>query len=122
VVALPAGNGANRGLHVRQVRTLSPDAAPECGPRILIHTRQGKVVGIYWPAKILHVETHNPRLVHQALPAICLQTSVKVVGDYGTSVAQRLAMAVDDRTMEGDLRETLDAYEIEVGDDWADVE
>jgi hypothetical protein len=50
----------------------------------LIHTRQGKIVGIYCdqPAKILQVETQVPlRAVHQALPAmICPQTSVKVVG------------------------------------------
>ena len=93
------------------------------GMAILIHTRRGKVVGIYCdqPAKILEVETHNPRPVHQIMPAICPQTSVKVVGGRGTSVAHMLAMAMDDPSMEGDLCETLAAHEIE-GDEWADVE
>jgi hypothetical protein len=34
---------------------------PPDSPKIVIHTRQGKVVGIYCdePAKILEVETHD---------------------------------------------------------------
>jgi hypothetical protein len=50
------------------------------------------------------------------------QTSVKVVGGCGTSVAHMLAMALDDSSMDEDLRETLDSHEIVLGDGWADVE
>jgi hypothetical protein len=35
------------------------------------------------------------------------QTSVKVLGGRGTSVAHTLAMALDDPSMDDDLRETL---------------
>ena len=50
---------------------------------------------------------------HQATPSIISrQTSVKVVGDRGTSVAQRLATAVDDPLMGEDLRETLDSHKV----------
>ena len=46
------------------------------------------------PAKILEIETHDPRYaVHQAMPATSRQTGVKVVGGYGTSVDPMLAMA-----------------------------
>jgi hypothetical protein len=50
------------------------------------------------------------------------QTSVKVVGGYGTSLAHTLAMAFDDPSMDDDLRETLDADEIMLGEEWAAVE
>jgi len=49
------------------------------------------------------------------------QTSVKLVGGYGTSVAHVLAVAFDDPTIDDDLRETLAAHEIEIGKEWADV-
>jgi hypothetical protein len=97
---------------------------PPNSPKILIHTRQGKVVGIYCdqPAKILEVETQgDPR--RQVVPTmICPQTTVKVVGGRGTSVAHMLAMALDDPSMDGDLRETLTTHEIEIEEEWADVE
>jgi len=48
---------------------------------------------------------------------ICPQTSVKVVGGCRTSVAHMLAMALDDPTMDGDLRRVLNAHEIELNDD-----
>ena len=88
---------------------------------------QGKIAGIYCNqlAKIVEVETQDaPRhAVHQAMPAmISLQTSVKVVGGCGTSVSQMLAMAFDDPSMDGDLRTALAAHEIEIGEEWADVE
>ena len=61
--------------------------------------------------------------VHQAMPSmIGPQTSVKVVGGYGTSLAHTLAMAFDDPSMDDDLRETLDADEIMLGEEWAAVE
>ncbi len=50
------------------------------------------------------------------------QTSIKVVGGRGTSVAHTLAMAFDDPSMDDDLRETLAAHDIEIGNEWADVE
>jgi hypothetical protein len=97
---------------------------PPGSPKILIHTRQGRCVGIYCdqPAKILEVETQgSPRyateprhLMFRAL--ICPQTSVKVVGGCGTSVAHMLAMAFDDPSMDGDVRKTLAAHEIEIGE------
>ena len=48
------------------------------------------------------------------------QTSVKVVGGWGTSVDHTLAMAFDDPSMGAYLRETLDAHEIVLGEEWAD--
>jgi hypothetical protein len=78
---------------------------PPNSPKILIHTHQGKIVGIYCdqPAKILEVETQGdlPRADHQAMPAISPQTSVKVINGRGTSVAHTLAMAVDGPSMDG---------------------
>jgi hypothetical protein len=95
---------------------------PPNSPKILIHTRQGKVVGIYCdqPAKILEVETQDdPR--RQVVPAtVSPQTSVKVVVGRGTSVAYMLAMALDDPSMDDDLRKTLAAHETELEEDWAD--
>ena len=103
---------------------------PPGSPRILIHTRQGKIAGIYCdqPAKILQVETQDspkratdPR--YQAFcSVICPQTSLKVIDRYGTSVAHMLTMALDDPSMDDDLRTALAAHEIEIGDEWADVE
>ena len=103
---------------------------PPGSPQILIHTRQGKCVGIYCnqPAKILEVETQgNPRHAteprHLAFRAlICPQTSVKVVDGYGTAVDYVLAMAFDDPSMDDDLCRTLNAHEIVLGEEWADVE
>jgi hypothetical protein len=102
---------------------------PSGSPKILIHTRQGKIVGVYCDqsAKALEVETQdslkraaNPR--YQAFcSVICPQTSVKVVGGYGTSIAHMLAMAFDDSSMDDDLRQGLAAHEIILEDEWADV-
>ncbi len=96
-------------------------------PGFLIHTRQGKITGIYCdkPAKILEIETQGDarRMDHQAMPAmISPQTSVKVVGGFGTSVAHMLAMAFDDPSMDAGLRETLAAHEIVIEEEWVDVE
>jgi hypothetical protein len=41
----------------------------------------------------------------------------RLVGGYGTSVRHVLAMAFDDPTMDDDLRETLAAHEIVLGDE-----
>ncbi|MGO9108209.1 MAG: hypothetical protein ACLP9L_03155 [Thermoguttaceae bacterium] len=49
------------------------------------------------------------------------QTSVKVVGACGTSVAHMLAMPFDDPTMDDDLCRVLDAHEIVLGEEWPDV-
>lgn len=103
---------------------------PPGSPKILIHKRQGKVVGIYCsqPAKILEVETQDsPKWVtnpnHRGfLSVICPQTSVKVVGGQVTSVFHMLTMALDDPTMDDDLRATLDAHEIVLTGEWPDVE
>jgi len=53
---------------------------------------------------------------------LCPQTSVKVVGGCGTSVAHTLAMTLDERTMDDDLGETPATHEIEIGHEWADVD
>ena len=74
------------------------------------------------PAKILEVETHDPRRSAQAMPAICPQTSVKVVGGRGTSVEHMLAMALDEPSMDADLRQTLAAHEIVLDAEWVAVE
>ncbi len=49
------------------------------------------------------------------------QTNTKLVGGHGTSLSHMLTMAFDDPTID-DLRKTLAAYEIVLGDNWADVE
>ena len=90
---------------------------PSGSPKILIHIRQGKCVGIYCDhaAKVLIVETQDDprRTTHPSyqtmLAMICPQTSVKVVGRYGTAVDHVLAMAFDDPTMDDDLRQVLAA-------------
>ena len=76
------------------------------------------------PAKILEVETQDdPRgAEHQAMPAmISSQPSVKAVGGCGTTVDHVLAMTFDDPTMDDDLRRTLNAHEIVLGEAWPDV-
>ncbi len=99
---------------------------PPGSPKILIHTRQGRCVGIYCdqPAKVLVVETHDdPRhAVHLAmLPIISPQTSVKLVGGYGTAVDHVLAMAFDDPSMDDDLRRTLRGHEVVLDGEWPDI-
>ena len=47
------------------------------------------------------------------------QTSAKLVGGHGTSIAHMLAMALNDLSMDDDLRETLTAHEIVLGDERA---
>ncbi len=49
------------------------------------------------------------------------QTSVKVVGGYGTSIDRVLAMAFDDPTMDEDLRQVLKAHEIVLEGEWPDI-
>jgi hypothetical protein len=98
---------------------------PPGSPKIMIHTRQGKVVGIYCdqPAKILEVETQDDlRHAVQPMPAISPQTRFKVVGGRGTSVAHTLAMALDDPSMDDDLHDVLAAHEIVLAEEWANVE
>ena len=102
---------------------------PAGSPKILIHTRRGKCVGIYCdqPAKVLCVETQDDprRVVHPSnlamLSMICPQTSIKVVGGYGTAVDHVLAMAFDDTSMDDDLCRVLEAHEVVLGDKWPDV-
>ncbi len=104
--------------------TTPPDSA-----KILIHTRGGKCVGIYCdqPAKVLKVETKgspkratDPRDL-TLLSIIGPQTSVKVVGGYGTAVDHVLAMAFDDPDMDDDLCRVLDAHEVVLNGEWSDV-
>ncbi len=45
------------------------------------------------------------------------QTSTKLFVGHGTSIDHVLAMAFDDPTMDDDLRETLGAHEIVLGDE-----
>ena len=91
---------------------------------------QGKIVGIYCnqPAKILQVETQDWSKWatdpggKAFLSLIDPQTSVKVVGGQVTSVHHMLAMALDDPSMDEDLRKAVAAHEIVFGGEWADVE
>ena len=102
---------------------------PPGSPKILIHTRGGKCVGIYCdqPAKVLVVETQDdPR--HTVDPSymamlsiVSPQTSAKVAGGYGTAVDHVLAMAFDDPDMGDDLRRTLDAHEVVLDGEWPDI-
>ena len=102
---------------------------PPGSPKILIHTRGGKCVGIYCdqPAKVLFVETQDDpqRLVDPLnlamLSLVSPQTSVKLVGGYGTVVDDVLAMGFDDPDMDDDLRRTLDAHEVVLDGEWANV-
>lgn len=99
---------------------------PPGSPRILIHTRHGKVVGIYCdqPAKVLVVETEDDprRAVHRAeILMISPQSSTKLVGAHGTTVDRVLAMAFDDPSMDGDLRQALAAHEIVLNEQWPDI-
>ena len=103
---------------------------PPGSPKILIHTRQGKCVGIYCdhPGKVLCVETQDdPKRTtdpgyRMFLSHISPQTSVKVVGEYGTSVDHVLAMAFDDPSMDADLHQALEAHEIVLDSEWPDIE
>ena len=99
---------------------------PPGSPKIMIHTRQGQVVGIYCdqPSKVLVVETQDDprRVVHQAMPLmIGPQTSTKLVGGHGTTMDHVLAMAFDDPTMDEDLRQVLRAHEIVLDGEWPDI-
>jgi hypothetical protein len=102
---------------------------PPGSPKILIHTRRGKCVGIYcdMPAKVLVVETRGDplRTIEPSylamLSMVSPQTSSKVAGGYGTAVDHVLAMAFDDPSMDADLRRTLDAHEVVLFGDWPDV-
>jgi hypothetical protein len=55
------------------------------------------------------------------LSIISPQTSSKLVGGYGTAVDHVLAMAFNDRSMDDDLRRTLDAHEVVLEGEWPDV-
>jgi hypothetical protein len=110
----------------------TPDGSittPPGSPKIVIHTRSGRCVGIYCdqPAKVLCVETQgNPRrTAHPSnlamLAIISPQTNVKVVGGYGTAVDHVLAMGFDDPSMDDDLRRVLDAHEVVLDGKWPDV-
>jgi hypothetical protein len=102
---------------------------PPGSPKILIHTRHGRCVGVYCdqPAKVLCVETQDDprRVVHPSnlamLSMICPQTSIKVVGGYGTAVDHVLVMAFDDSSMDDDLRRVLNAHEVVLDGKWPDV-
>ncbi len=102
---------------------------PPGSPKILIHTRGGRCVGIYCdhPAKVLVVETQDDprRMVHPSYQAmlsmVSPQTSVKVVGGYGTAVDHVLAMAFDDPSMDDDLRRVLNAHEVVLDGEWPDI-
>ena len=102
---------------------------PPGSPKIMIHTRGGRCVGIYCdqPAKVLCVETQgDPRRAVQPsnlamLSMVSPQTSAKVVGGYGTAVDHVLAMAFDDPDMDDDLRRVLNAHEVVLDGEWPDV-
>jgi hypothetical protein len=102
---------------------------PAGSPKIVIHTRQGRCVGIYCdqPAKVLCVETQGDprRAVHPSslavLSMVSPQTSTKLVGGYGTAVDHVLAMAFDDPWMDDDLRQVLNAHEVVLDGEWPDV-
>jgi hypothetical protein len=102
---------------------------PPGSPKVLIHTRRGRCVGIYCdqPAKVLFVETQDDprRAVHPSnlamLSVISPQTSVKVVDGYGNAVDHVLAMAFDDPSMDDDLRRVLNAHEVVLDGEWREV-
>ncbi|MCY2989924.1 MAG: hypothetical protein NTY19_18940 [Planctomycetota bacterium] len=116
--------------HRRELTT--PDGlitVPPGSPKILIHTRQGRYVGIYCdqPAKVLVIETQEDprRAARQAnlamLAMISPQTSVKLVGGHGTSVDHVLAMPFYDPSMGDDLCQTLRAHEGVLDGKWPDI-
>jgi hypothetical protein len=102
---------------------------PPGSPKILIHTRQGRCVGIYCdqPAKVLVVETQDdPRRAARPaslamLAMISPPTSVKLIGGHGTSVDHVLAMPFDDPSMDRDLRRALAAHEVVSEGEWPDI-
>ena len=102
---------------------------PPDSPKIMIHVRRRKCVGIYCdhPAKVLVVETRGDplRIVdpsYQAtLAAISPQTSTKVVSGYRTSVDHVLAMPFDDPSMDRDLCRVLEAHEVVLDGAWPDI-
>ena len=121
----------NRPAATRRELT-TPDGlitVPPGSPKILIHTRQGRCVGIYCdqPAKVLVVETQDdPRRAARPanfamLAMFSPQTSVKLVGGHGTSVDHVLAMPFDDPSMDADLRQTLYAHEVMLDGKWPDI-
>ena len=121
----------NRPASTRREIT-TPDGlitVPPGSPKILIHTRQGRCVGIYCdqPAKVLVTETQEDprRVAHPAslamLAMISPQTSVKLVGGHGTSVDHVLAMPFDDPSMDDDLCQTLHAHEVVLDGKWPDI-
>jgi hypothetical protein len=55
------------------------------------------------------------------LSLISPQTSVKLVGGYGTAVDHVLAMAFNDPSMDDDLRRVLGAHEVVLDEEWTDV-
>ncbi len=121
----------NRPVSTRRELT-TPDGmitVPPGSPKILIHTRRGRCVGIYCdqPAKVLVIETQGDAR-RAACPAslailamISPQTSVKLVGGHGTSVDHVLAMPFDDPSMDDDLRQTLQAHEVLLDGMWPDI-
>jgi hypothetical protein len=50
------------------------------------------------------------------------QTSVKCVRGHVTSVGHALSMSFDDPRMDDDLRAAVDAHEIALDGEWAEVE
>ena len=76
---------------------------------------------------MLFVETQDDprRTVHPSYQAtlsiISPQTSVKLVGGYGTAVDHVLRMGFDDPWMDDDLRRVLDAHEVLLDREWPDV-
>ena len=115
-----------------QREIVTPDGCitvPPGSPKILIHIRQGRCVGIYCdqPAKALVVETqgsprHATEPQHLAVASlISPQTSVKLVAGYGTSVDHILAMAFEDPSMDDDLCQVLNAHEVVLEEDWPDI-
>jgi hypothetical protein len=97
--------------------------------KILIHTRQGKCVGIYCeqPAKVLVVEPqdHPRRAVDPSCRAMLVminpQRSIKLIDGCGTSIDHVLAMAFDEATMDDDLCRVLNVHEIVLGRAWPDI-
>jgi hypothetical protein len=127
---MPKRTRSQRATARREI--ITPDGlitVPPSSPKILIHARSGKCVGIYCdqPAKVLVVETQDDpcRTAHPSnlamLSMISPQTSVKLVGGYGTAVDHVLAMGFDDPWMDDDLRRALDAHEVVLDGEWPDV-